>query len=175
MSDPIAPQLGVAHYQDRKSKAPVCGGAKLEDDTWARKWDDVTCTACHEGRQADAPSKPDPEPSPTKVDPETRAETIGVITAVYALSITPITRARRVAPVPGEQLAHLSEKTVDVLAFYGLLDVLEHPVVGLLGAAVAVGMHIRRAPKLTDAEFAAIYGAENSDTPDDAPATGDAE
>lgn len=165
MSDPIAPQLGVAHYQDRKSKAPVCAGPKLDDDTWARKWDDVTCTACHEARQADAPTRPEPEPEAAKVDPETRAETIAVITAVYALSITPVTRARRVAPVPAEQLGHLSEKTVDVLAYYGLMDVLEHPVVGLLGAAVAVGMHIRRAPKLTDAEFESIYGAANDDAP----------
>lgn len=165
MSDAITPALGVAHYQDRKSKAPVCGGAKLEDDTWARKWDDVTCTACHEARQADAPTKPEPEPEPVKVDPKVREETVAVLTAGYALTITPITRARRVAPVPPEQLVHLSEKTVDVLAYYGLLDVLEHPAVALLGAAVAVGMHISRAPKLDDADFKAIYGAVNDDAP----------
>jgi len=55
---------------------------------------------------------------------------------------------------------------VAVLVKYDLADLLDHPLVHLGAAIIAVGYAIARSPTLTDEEYAATYGGDLPTTED---------
>lgn len=161
-----APVPSLKHYQDRKTKDPLCGAERGESG-FARGWKKVTCEDCITSKRE--PGRPTTDKKTTAKKPTVivptpdldKALAAEVTILLSAFVITPMCIKQKKGPPPAELVAEVGPAVVEVLDHYGFKDQFDHPGIKLALISAGIAFSIHRAPVIENqAELMKAHGIE---------------